>query len=121
MAATKKRTIEQVKIDDPETPNEDYISLTTHADQFGSNPVRMDWGNPDPLKRGPVVATVKHGGQRNAIGAHGGFMESFLPHLFFSFFPFFRFITLDIYYFRRILYLHSFGGCLRWFESEPYP
>lgn len=32
----------------------------------------MDWGNEDPLKRGPVVATVKHGGQRNAIGAHGG-------------------------------------------------
>ena len=26
----------------------------------------------DPLIRGPVVATVKHGGQRNAIGAHGG-------------------------------------------------
>ena len=32
----------------------------------------MDWGNADPLVRGPVIATVKHGGQRNAIGAHGG-------------------------------------------------
>ena len=32
----------------------------------------MDWGNEDPRLRGPVLATVKHGGQRNAIGAHGG-------------------------------------------------
>ena len=32
----------------------------------------MNWGHSDPLVRGPVVATVKHGGQRNAIGAHGG-------------------------------------------------
>jgi len=50
----------------------DYISLTTHDGHFGSNPIGMDWGNPDPMKRGPVIATVKHGGQRNAIGAHGG-------------------------------------------------
>ena len=32
----------------------------------------MNWGESDPLARGPVIATVKHGGQRNAIGAHGG-------------------------------------------------
>jgi GTP cyclohydrolase II len=32
----------------------------------------MNWGAPDPISRGPVIATVKHGGQRNAIGAHGG-------------------------------------------------
>ena len=50
----------------------DYISLTTHDGHFDSNPIAMDWGNPDPLNRGPVIATVKHGGQRNAIGAHGG-------------------------------------------------
>jgi hypothetical protein len=36
----------------------------------------MNWGNSDPFKRGPVVATVKHGGQRNAIGAHGGFKHN---------------------------------------------
>ncbi len=82
MATTKKRTVIdaelEAEIEDPETPNDDYISLTTHADQFGSNPVSMDWGNPDPWKRGPVVATVKHGGQRNAIGAHGGIIPEFL-------------------------------------------
>eukprot|EP01007_Sphenomonas_quadrangularis_P002764 NODE_464_length_1456_cov_302.506041_g345_i0.p1 GENE.NODE_464_length_1456_cov_302.506041_g345_i0~~NODE_464_length_1456_cov_302.506041_g345_i0.p1 ORF type:complete len:417 (-),score=-7.69 NODE_464_length_1456_cov_302.506041_g345_i0:175-1425(-) len=50
----------------------DYISLTTHDGEFGSNPVSLNWGHPDPAVRGPVIATVKHGGQRNAIGAHGG-------------------------------------------------
>ena len=59
-------------IPDPERFEMDYISLTTHEGHFGSNPIAMDWGNPDPMKRGPVIATVKHGGQRNAIGAHGG-------------------------------------------------
>ncbi len=57
---------------EPERQDLDYITLTTHDGQFGSNPIHMDWGNPDPLLRGPVIATVKHGGQRNAIGAHGG-------------------------------------------------
>ena len=59
-------------IPEPERFEMDYISLTTHEGHYGSNPVAMDWGNPDPMKRGPVIATVKHGGQRNAIGAHGG-------------------------------------------------
>ena len=36
------------------------------------NPIPLNWGESDPNKRGPVVATVKHGGQRNAVGAHGG-------------------------------------------------
>ena len=58
MSTTKKRPIE---IEEPETPNFEYVSLTTHADQFGSNPIHMDWGNPDPMYRGPVVATVKCG------------------------------------------------------------
>eukprot|EP01031_Cornospumella_fuschlensis_P025473 gene25473-30755_t len=59
-------------IEEPERVSLDYISLTTHDGQFGSNPVAMNWGHPDPMVRGPVIATVKHGGQRNAIGAHGG-------------------------------------------------
>ncbi|MEC8391661.1 MAG: hypothetical protein VXZ58_02125, partial [Actinomycetota bacterium] len=50
----------------------DYLPLTTHPEQFGSSPVPLNWGHHDPMKRGPVIATVKHGGQRNAIGAHGG-------------------------------------------------
>lgn len=42
-----------------ETDVMNYINLTTHAEQFGSNPIALDWGNPDPLKRGPVIATVR--------------------------------------------------------------
>ncbi|KAI5306917.1 Uracil-regulated protein 1 [Ascosphaera pollenicola] len=50
------------------------IILTTYPGQSGVNPIPLDWGNPDPLKRGPVVvsrhkSTIK---KRNAIGAHGG-------------------------------------------------
>ena len=62
----------QDEIAEPERFEMDYIPLTTHEGHFGSNPIHMDWGNADPMKRGPVIATVKHGGQRNAIGAHGG-------------------------------------------------
>jgi hypothetical protein len=66
-----KRKAEK-ELDEPERQDLDYITLTTHDGHFGANPVQMDWGNPDPMQRGPVIATVKHGGQRNAIGAHGG-------------------------------------------------
>ncbi|KAJ2900197.1 GTP cyclohydrolase II [Zalerion maritima] len=50
------------------------IVLTTYPKQIGINPFPMDWGNPDPVKRGPVVVsryptTIR---RRNAIGAHGG-------------------------------------------------
>lgn len=69
----RKRALSIAEIENPEkNSHEDFICLTTHADHFGSNPINMDWGNPDPFERGPVIATVKHGGQRNAIGAHGG-------------------------------------------------
>lgn len=59
-------------IEEPENNSQTFINLTTHSGQFGANPVHMNWGHSDPLERGPVIATVKHGGQRNAIGAHGG-------------------------------------------------
>jgi len=51
---------------------EEWVSLTTHDGHFGSNPIDMVWGASNPMERGPVIATVKHGGQRNAIGAHSG-------------------------------------------------
>ncbi|KJZ71028.1 Uracil-regulated protein 1 [Hirsutella minnesotensis 3608] len=50
------------------------IVLTTYPKQIGIDPFALDWGNPDPQKRGPVVVsrsttTIR---RRNAIGAHGG-------------------------------------------------
>jgi len=48
------------------------IKLTTHQHQFGIEPVPLKWGDEDPKKRGPVVATVSEPGKRNAIGSHSG-------------------------------------------------
>ena len=48
------------------------IKLTTHPDQFGVDPEPLHWDARDPVKRGPVVATVSKPGKRNAVGAHGG-------------------------------------------------
>ncbi|RBR11466.1 uncharacterized protein FIESC28_09080 [Fusarium coffeatum] len=50
------------------------IILTTYPKQIGINPLPMDWGNSDPVKRGPIVvsragSTIR---RRNAVGAHGG-------------------------------------------------
>ncbi|KAF5574408.1 GTP cyclohydrolase II [Fusarium pseudocircinatum] len=50
------------------------IILTTYPGQSVVDPVDLQWGNPDPQKRGPVLVsrskeTLK---KRNAIGAHGG-------------------------------------------------
>mmetsp|Transcript_7974 Transcript_7974/g.7129 ORF Transcript_7974/g.7129 Transcript_7974/m.7129 type:complete len:444 (-) Transcript_7974:60-1391(-) len=72
--SSRKRSLSvtESEIADPERQDLDYISLTTHDGHFGSNPIALNWGEKDPLARGPVIATVKHGGQRNAIGAHGG-------------------------------------------------
>lgn len=50
------------------------IILTTYPGQSGIDPVPMNWGDGDPLKRGPVVVSrhTKTIRRRNAIGAHGG-------------------------------------------------
>nr|CAD70959.1 conserved hypothetical protein [Neurospora crassa] len=50
------------------------VVLTTYPKQIGINPLPMEWGAADPVKRGPV-AVIRSGStirRRNAIGAHGG-------------------------------------------------
>ena len=49
-----------------------HIALTSHPDAFGVDPVPISWGHPDPKIRCPVICTVRHSAQRNAIGAHSG-------------------------------------------------
>lgn len=56
----------------PEITSLDYVNLTSHTDAFGVDPIPISWGHPDPLVRGPVICTVRHSSQRNAIGAHSG-------------------------------------------------
>ncbi|MBY0613496.1 MAG: GTP cyclohydrolase II [Beijerinckiaceae bacterium] len=49
------------------------IVLTSHpSTSLGSVPLPVDWGAPSPEKRGPIVATLKNPGGRNAIGTHSG-------------------------------------------------
>ena len=56
----------------PQFTTLDYVSLTSHPDSFGVDPIPISWGHPSPLIRGPVICTVRHAAQRNAIGAHSG-------------------------------------------------
>lgn len=56
----------------PEIAQLDYVNLTTHSDTFGVDPLPISWAHPDPMVRGPVICTVRHFSQRNAIGAHSG-------------------------------------------------
>ena len=49
-----------------------FVNLTSHTDAFGVDPLPISWGHPDPMIRGPVICTVRHSSQRNAIGAHSG-------------------------------------------------
>ncbi|KAF4041973.1 GTP cyclohydrolase II [Phytophthora infestans] len=53
-------------------PNQFYVSLTSHAEQFGVEPIRIRWGQKEPDVRGPIIGTNRHHKYRNAIGAHGG-------------------------------------------------
>ncbi|QPG76498.1 Putative GTP cyclohydrolase [Brettanomyces nanus] len=50
------------------------IRLTTYTSDADVDPIKTDWYNADPKKRGPVVPSkFKNGlGKHNAIGAHGG-------------------------------------------------
>ncbi|KAL3955228.1 hypothetical protein ACCO45_010791 [Purpureocillium lilacinum] len=63
-----------VKAAPPRSGFTSRIILTTYPKQIGIDPLPMDWGNPDPMKRGPVAvarspSTIR---RRNAIGGDGG-------------------------------------------------
>ncbi|MGQ4806770.1 GTP cyclohydrolase-2 [Candidatus Entotheonellaceae bacterium PAL068K] len=49
-----------------------HIVLTSHPGTLGPQPLPIRWGAGDPLRRGPILATLTHAGQRNAIGTHSG-------------------------------------------------
>ncbi|RSL51945.1 Uracil-regulated protein 1 [Fusarium duplospermum] len=70
---------DKLKAPAPPTPSQrqgftSRIILTTYPKQIGIKPLPMDWGNSDPLKRGPIVvsraaSTIR---RRNAVGGFGG-------------------------------------------------
>lgn len=59
-------------IPEPQFDDNTMITLTTHEDAFGSDPLPVKWGAPTARERGPIIATTRHSTQRNAIGAHSG-------------------------------------------------
>ncbi|GAB9467088.1 hypothetical protein Gpo141_00004447 [Globisporangium polare] len=65
-------SVKKIEKKDEFDPNAYYVSLTSHAEQFGVDPVRIRWGQKEPEVRGPIIGTNRHHKYRNAIGAHGG-------------------------------------------------
>jgi GTP cyclohydrolase II len=49
-----------------------HIVLTSHPTRFGPKPTAIHWGDADPLKRGPIIATLTNSAHRNVIGTHSG-------------------------------------------------
>lgn len=52
--------------------NPRHIRLATHPGAHGPQPIPIQWGNSDPLKRGPLIATTIDLNKRNVIGTHSG-------------------------------------------------
>jgi GTP cyclohydrolase II len=48
-----------------------HIRLTSHPDS-DSQTIPIRWGEPEPLRRGPVIATLTEPVHRNVIGTHSG-------------------------------------------------
>jgi GTP cyclohydrolase II len=55
-----------------QSPRHKHIVLTSHPAQFGSQPLPVKWGHPDPQERVPIIATLGNLAHRNAIGTHSG-------------------------------------------------
>ncbi|MBD2019852.1 GTP cyclohydrolase II [Leptolyngbya sp. FACHB-36] len=49
-----------------------HIVLTSHPSRFGPKPIPIQWGDADPLKRGPIIGTLMNSAHRNVIGTHSG-------------------------------------------------
>ena len=49
-----------------------HIVLTSHPSRFGPKPISINWGTADPMKRGPIIATLTKQAHRNVIGSHSG-------------------------------------------------
>mmetsp|Transcript_14304 Transcript_14304/g.17028 ORF Transcript_14304/g.17028 Transcript_14304/m.17028 type:complete len:468 (-) Transcript_14304:105-1508(-) len=60
-----------VEVPEPEFDDGKVINLTSHDGSFGAKPLDLKWGAQNK-ERGPILCTVRHQTQRNAIGAHSG-------------------------------------------------
>src|SRR5690349_13053441 len=55
----------------PDKKVSNHIRLTSHSDS-DTQMRSIRWGDPDPLRRGPVIATLTEPAHRNAVGTHSG-------------------------------------------------
>ena len=49
-----------------------HVVLTSHSEMIFKDVIPIHWGAKDPLKRGPVIASLSNRAHRNAIGTHSG-------------------------------------------------
>ncbi len=54
------------------TQSNSHVLLTSHPDQIFNEMIPIHWGENDPIKRGPIIATLTDRMARNAIGTHSG-------------------------------------------------
>lgn len=50
----------------------EHVVLATHSNLKYPESLHLEWGNKDPMERGPVVASQTNPRARNAIGTHSG-------------------------------------------------
>ena len=49
-----------------------HVVLTSHSEMIFKDVIPIRWGAKNPLKRGPVIASLSNRAHRNAIGTHSG-------------------------------------------------
>lgn len=60
------------KTEDLKFERANHVVLTSHKNQIYKDSLPINWGEKDPMKRGPVIATISNVKNRNAIGTHSG-------------------------------------------------
>ncbi|GJN81135.1 hypothetical protein PLIIFM63780_004667 [Purpureocillium lilacinum] len=68
-----------VKAAPPRSGFTSRIILTTYPKQIGIDPLPMDWGNPDPMKRGPVAVARSPSTIRRRNGLHPSNISHWSP------------------------------------------
>ena len=58
--------------DNKETKRSNHVVLTSHINHVFAETPEVTWGEKDPKKRGPIIATISEKENRNAIGTHSG-------------------------------------------------
>jgi GTP cyclohydrolase II len=53
-------------------PKPKHIVLTSHPGRSTSKLLSINWGESDPIKRGPIIGTLINQSHRNVIGTHSG-------------------------------------------------